>query len=172
MEFRQWLIRNIGISLILILLIIVLIFLLGGDISGRADKIVGQRQDLAARIDVFDSLVSLRADVKRAEELSADLHTFLLTKDQLINFSETIENFAKNNQMDLNMFEFGSETVATETNPGVNDFTMIVSGSYPNFTRFLKNIEESHYFVRLDLLDLNQKENKFEISMRGKVFSQ
>lgn len=171
MEFKQWLLKNIGVAAGVSFILALLILFLGGDISNRVRKIKSQRRDLITRSQSIESLASLRADASRAEKLLESLQNALPTKDQLIGFSKTLEKFAKNNRLDFG-FSFGAETPSTNAAPGANEFVLTSGGAYANFIRFLKAVEESDYFVSFNSFDISRKGERFEILAKGKVFSQ
>lgn len=148
-----------------------LLFFLAKDISGRVSSIERQRADLSARSQIVDSLIRLRADSEKARALIVPLQESLPTKDQLIEFSKQLENFARNNQLDFAL-RFGAESQSTAMEPGTNNFTITSGGSYENLIRFLRNVENSGYFVSFDLFDLTRSSRGYEIVVRGKVFSQ
>ncbi|MBI4991810.1 MAG: hypothetical protein HZB99_01175 [Candidatus Harrisonbacteria bacterium] len=170
-DFNRWLLKNIGVASGVILALVALTILLGNDISRRLDTVIRQRRDLVERSEVFNYLATLRFDSERAKKLSDQLQNSLPTKDQLIGFSKNLENLAKDNQLGFG-FQFESEVLSTDLAPGINNFTITSNGSYSNFLRFLKAAESGQYFVNFTLLDLIQKGKEFEITMRGKVFSQ
>ncbi len=171
MEFKRWLLRNISLYLAGILAISGLLFFLGKDISGRVASIERQRLDLFARSQVLDSLLSLKSDSEKARELLGPLQDSLPAKDELIGFSRELEGLANNNQLDFSL-RFGAELPATPTEPGVNSFTITGGGSYENFIRFLRGVENSGYFVSFDFFDLTRSARGHEIVIRGKVFFQ
>jgi hypothetical protein len=172
MEFKQQLLKNIGVIAAIILFLILFIVFLGNDISNRIQKIGEQKQAFAGRSQSIESFVSLRADALQAEKLSEKLQNALPTKDQLIGFSKVLEKMAKNNKLAFG-FSFGNEISSAETAPGINEFTLTSGGVYANFIRFLKAVEESGYFVRFDFFDIAAKKGEeFEILAKGKVFSQ
>jgi len=171
MEFKNWLIKNSIIAGAIILALILLIFFIKADISGRTAEIKSQRQDLTARLYSLESLTLLKADSKKAEALRANLENSLPTKDSVIGFTKTIENFAKSNGMGFG-FAFESETLGTINSPSANNFTITSSGSFQNFLRFLKAMEQSKYYVNFSYLDLSQKAKEYSVIIKGRVFSQ
>ena len=170
-DFKQWVFRNSIISGTAVLAMAILLVLVGGDITGRVKDIKIKRQDLASRTFLIESLASLRADASRADNLLGALKASLPPKDQLIGFSKTLEGFAKTNQLGFG-FAFDSETVATESAPGSNSFTLTLKGSFSNLIRFLRAVESSKYFVDFSYFDVVQKGNDFEIIIKGRVFSE
>lgn len=171
MEFRQIFIRNLGITGIIVLALTALILFLGKDISGRAGKIQNQRRELSVRLQSLESLASLRANSERANKIFDAIQGMLPLKDQLIGFSKNLESLAKSNQLGFG-FKFESEIPSTETQPGINSFILTTSGSYSNFTRFLKGVEEGKYFVGFNSFDILKKDKDFQMLIKGKVFSQ
>ncbi|MBI3046323.1 MAG: hypothetical protein HYY86_02170 [Candidatus Harrisonbacteria bacterium] len=171
MEFRQWLLKNGGIALAVILFLAILLLLLGRDISSRTAMIGKQRQDLLLRSQAINSLALLRSEGEKSENIFKAVKDFLPTSDQLISFPNTLENLAKNNQLGFG-FAFNAEVPASESEPGVNTFTLTSSGAYNNFLNFLKAVEKGKYYAGFDFIELNKKDKDFQILMKGKVFSQ
>jgi len=172
MELKNWIIKNIALAGGIILTLLILIFLLGNNISGRTVGIKNKNRDLAARLHAIESLSSLKTDAEKTAALRGALENLLPAKDQLIKFSKTLENYAKNNKMDFG-FAFESEIPGAENTPGINNFILTSGGDYSNFLRFLNSIEQSKYLVKINYLELTEKENsKYGILIKGKVFSQ
>ncbi len=170
MDFKKALVRNISWSAAVLILMIAFLIFLGMDVSDRVALIKSQRQDLLLRLHAFDSLAALRSDVGRAEELSISLENSLPARDQLINFSNALEEIATDNGLEFG-FSFESESASTETTPGINNFTITSQGTYANFVRFLNEVEDSRYFVGFSLIDLTSRNGEFAITMKGRVFS-
>ena len=83
-----------------------------------------------------------------------------------------MELAAKSNHLGFG-FRFDAETGGTDKEPGTDSFILTSYGRYQNFTKFLKFIEDSKYFVGFNSFDLNRRvKNNFEILIKGKVFSQ
>lgn len=171
MEFRQWLLKNVGGAAAAVLILAVLLLLLGLDISRRTGAIIRQRQDLASHSQSLNSLALLRSEAERANKIRGAIQDFLPSGDQLISFPKSLEGLAKSNQLGFG-FTFNSEVAGSVAEPAVSNFTLVTRGLYNNFLNFLKAVEKSKYFVGFELFDLNRKDKDFEIIMKGKVFSQ
>ncbi len=137
----------------------------------RAMEIGSQRQELASRLRAFESLTALRSGEERAKEFSTALEKSLPEKDELIAFPKALESFARNNQLTFEPVEFESEILSEAGVPGVNNFIFRARGPYANFIRFLRNVEESGYFVSFSSIDLLRRNGDFEARMSGGVFS-
>ena len=170
-DFQKWLIWNVGGSTAAIAVLVILLLLLGSDISKRASAIRNERQGSAFRLQAVESLVLLRSGAGQAEKQKIILEDSLPDKDQLVGFSKQLESIAKNHQLGFG-FSFESETAGSETAPGTNNFTMTLGGAYQNFLRFLKAVEDSKYFVAFDFFDINLKDKEYQIIIKGRVFSQ
>ena len=171
MEFKQALVKNLGIAFAVIAALSLLLLLVGKDISGRAKKIQEQGRELSFRLQSLESLAALRSGSEKASKIFPVIRNFLPSRDQLVGFSKVLENFSKSNQLGFG-FKFESETLPTETDPGINNFTLTSSGSYINFLRFLKATEDSEYFIGFNSFDLSKKDKDFQMLIKGKVFSQ
>lgn len=170
-DFKKWLMVNAGGGAAVLAAALVLIFLVGGDVSSRAESIKVQKQDLETRLQSLNSLIALRSGADRARRLLPKLQEALPTKDQLIGFSKYIGTQARQNNLTA-AFAFDSEVAATAAVPGMNGFSLTLNGAYDDYVRFLKSLESSSYFVNFSSMDISEKDNKFEILSKGKVFSQ
>jgi Tfp pilus assembly protein PilO len=171
-DFRNWLLRYAGLYIGIAAGLIVLILFLGQDIATRAAQIRSQRQTLASRLGAFESLTALQVGSREARQISAELEKSLPEKDELIAFLPVLENFAKNNQLRIEQrLKFESEIPGEGMAPNSHSFIIGARGSYANFVRFLRNIEESGYFVSFSMIDLAQRDTDFEMRMNGRVFS-
>ena len=170
-DFKQWLIWNAGGGAAVLAVLFILILSIGGDLSSRAGKIKMQQQDLEARLQSFNSLISLRAGADRAARLLPQLQNYLPSRDQLISFSKYLESQAKQNNL-TSAFVFEAETPAVNSVPGINSFSLILKGTYVDYVRFLKSLDAGKYYINFGSMDISEKENRFEILIKGKVFSQ
>lgn len=170
-DFRQWLLRNAGGSLALIVLMGALLLFLGKDIADRTAGIQKQRQELALRSQSLDSLASLHLEAEKAKRLLEAIQGLLPPSDQLISFPKNLETSARNNRLGFG-FTFNSEEAAKENQPGINTFTFTASGFVNSILNFLTSVERGKYFVSFDFFDLQRKEKDFEAVVKGKVYSQ
>ena len=170
-DFRQWVIWNAGGGAAVLAVLLLLVLLVGRDISSRSGKIRIQRQDLEIRLQSLNSLIALRAGSDRAARLLPKLQGALPSKDQLIYFSKYLETQAKKNNL-VPSFLFESEVAGTESVPGMNSFSLTLTGKYADYLRFLKSLEDSDYYINFSSIDIAEKESAFEILVKGKVFSQ
>ncbi|MEK9170212.1 MAG: hypothetical protein AAB674_01025 [Patescibacteria group bacterium] len=171
MEFKNWLIKNASISGGIILFLAIILLFLGNDISGRVQGIREKNSAMTARLYAMESLASLKTDAEKATNLRGTLESFLPAKDQIIKFSKALENFAKNRKMDFG-FAFESEISGTENSPGMNNFTMTSGGSYSDFIELMKFMERGKYVIGINYSELKEKGDKYEILIKGKIFSQ
>lgn len=169
--------KQMGMAILIafsaIALVIVLTQFVGSHLKGSADKILQQKIDLAFRIQATDQLTSLKADSDKARPFFATLNGILPLKDDLINFGQSLIQLGKNNKIDLG-FTFGGEILPKGGLPGSISFSINGNGSYENFQKFLKDIESSSYFVKLNSTDLVRQAgaNTFSIIAEGQVFYQ
>ena len=170
-DFKKWLIWNAGSGAVILVGLFILILFIGADMNSRSGKIKIQRQDLETRLQSLNSLISLRAGAEKARRFSAQIQNSLPPKDQLIGFSKYLDTQAKKNNL-TSIFSFESEVPATDSIPGINSFSLTLAGSYIDYVKFLKSLEGSDYFVNFGSMDISEKGNKFEILLKGRVFSQ
>ena len=172
-DFKQWLIWNAGGGAAVVGLLVFFLLLIGSDISSRSAGIGEDRHDIKARVQALNSLVTLKTEAERADRLLPQLQNALPAKqsDRLLEFSKFLESIAKANQLSNFGFAFENEVSSTETTPGINNFIVTLAGQHSNLLKFLKSIENGSYFVSFANLDLTAKEGRFDMMLKGKVFS-
>ncbi len=170
MGFKKRLIIIIGVPLGIILILIVSLFFLGSDISSRANQIKQLRENLTLRLQSTESLVSLRQDFKQAQEYSPALNNLLPTRDELVGFIHDLTMIAKQNELDFSS-SLGQESPQTDKGLGQISFTITSQGKFDNFVNFLKTLENSRYFIKLNTLDVTRQDDNFKALMTGQVFS-
>lgn len=172
-DFKQWLIWNAGGGGAAVGLLIIFLLLVGSDISSRAAGIGKNRENIKLRIQALNSLATLKTEAERADRLLPQLQNALPAKqsDRLLGFSKFLESGAKANQLSNFGFAFENEVSSTETTPGINNFILTLSGQHSNLLKFLKSVESGSYFVGFMNLDLASREGKFDMTLKGRVFS-
>ncbi|MDP3729568.1 MAG: type 4a pilus biogenesis protein PilO [bacterium] len=173
MELKRWFTIHMGISGLLAITLVVFIMLLSSDMKNRSVSVRMKREELQSRSQALQTLVTLRKDADAAANITTFLQTALPSQEKLIDFPKFFESYAKNNSMEFG-FTFDSETKSANNRPGANQFTMKSSGTYNQFIRFLKNIEQSQYFVKFKSINSTRKpgDEVFDITIKGEVFSQ
>ncbi|TSC95740.1 MAG: hypothetical protein Athens071426_425 [Parcubacteria group bacterium Athens0714_26] len=168
-HFRKLLLKNVVVYLAVALILIVFLLFIQGDINNKATKIIQQRQVLFLKLQSLDSLVALRLQSQEVQPYNSLLDNILPSSDYATDFSKDLASFAKKDKLGFG-FVFGDQTPSTAESPGWINFRSALQGSMDNFDDFLKNIEDSRYFVNLSSLDLTKKNGDFEIVVNGKVF--
>lgn len=170
MDFKKRLTINIGVSLIIFVLISASLFFIGKNIAGRAEKIKQLRGEIDFRSRANQSLALLRNDAQKASDYAFALDNILLSRDRLLDFPHQIEAIAAQNNVNFS-FGFGQETPKDGAGFGVINFNASSAGSFDNLINFLKYIENSGYFVKIESFDFQRKGNDFQWLFSGKIFS-
>ncbi len=153
MTFKKQLGIQIGIALAAVIVMVTGVQLAVGNLEGNAGRIQQQKTDLAFRIRATDQLASLKAASDKAQPLFKLLNATLPPKDELINFGQTLTQLAKSDKVDLG-FTFGGEVAPKAGAPGYIPFSLTGSATYDSFQKFLKDVENSRYFVKMNSIDL------------------
>ncbi|MBI5079545.1 hypothetical protein HZB06_02685 [Candidatus Wolfebacteria bacterium] len=170
MDFKKRLTINIGISSAIFVLMLASFFFIGGDIAARAEKIKQLRGEINFRSQANQSLALLRRDAQKASAYVSVLDDILLSRDQLLDFPRQIEKLAFQDNVSFS-FGFGAETPKNGADFGAINFSASSAGSFDNLVIFLKHIENSGYFMKIESFDLQRKERDFQGSFSGKIFS-
>lgn len=170
MDFKKRLTIHIGVPLAVFILLLASFFFIGGDIAVRAERIKQLRGEISFRSQANQSLASLRRDAQKASDYVFILDNILLSRDQLLDFPRRTEAVALQNNVSFS-FGFGGETPKDGADFGTINFSASSAGSFDNLLNFLKYIENSGYFVKIESFDLQRKESNFQGSFSGKIFS-
>ncbi|MBU6141965.1 type 4a pilus biogenesis protein PilO [Patescibacteria group bacterium] len=170
-DFKKWILKNAGIGAAVLAVLLVVLFVLGGDISGRVASIQEKRQTLIDRVEALNSLADLRTGSEKANALLPKLQESLPTTDQLIGFSDYLQTTAQQNNLTF-AFSFTDEIPGNDTTPSTNDFIVTLTGQYTDFLAFLKEIEASKYFIGVTSVDVTARQSGYDMLLKGKVFAQ
>lgn len=173
MNFKKQLLVDLGISLGALILIIAIVQIAAWQVAKTADTITGQRNELALRTRATESLATLKSDAEKAKPLQASLSSVLPAKDKLINFGKELTDLGKQNSAELS-FDFGGETPGTADAPGFIKFTLTGSTGYTGWTNFMKDVEKSRLYIKINSVDLTRKPGTdiFGVVAEGQVFFQ
>ncbi|MEK7555539.1 MAG: type 4a pilus biogenesis protein PilO [Patescibacteria group bacterium] len=169
MSFKKKIILNIGVSLGIVLLLGAALFFLNSEIQNKVKQITEAKKGLNFRSQLSESITLLRNESEQVEPYLNDLENILITKDKLVNFSQDIKTIGQQNQINLN-FSFGAETPKTKDEPGKIGLIITADGNLNNLISFLRGLENSKYFVKLNKLDLTKQGDKFKGILNGEIF--
>lgn len=169
MSFKKKLLLNIGISLGIILILGVALFFLSSEIKNNAKEIQEVKEKMVLRSQTTKSIALLRRESEQVEPYLAKLDNILITKDKLVNFSQDLNAIAKQNKINFKI-SLGKEIPKTESKLGEINITMTINGTLDNLIKFLKDLENIQYFVKLNKLDFTKKGNGFEGILNGVIF--
>lgn len=130
------------------------------------------RNQINANSMAIGSLAALQADAEKAKNYLPQISGYLITEDQLINFSRDINSIGQQNSMSINV-SYGQQTPPTDTTPRSTAVTLtsVSKAKLENLINFLSLVENSYYFIRLNNLDINQDADQLNANLVGQVFS-
>jgi len=169
-NFKKRLLITIGIPLAVCLILVLALFFIGSNITKQAAQIEKLKGDLFNRQQLTQSLASLKQGSEQVQPYLTELENILPSQDQLLGFSRDIGIIAKQNKLNLNT-TVGQEISESGDGLRQTDFTSTGQGTFDNFINFLKGLENSRYFIKLNTFDLTGQDGDFKMSMKGQVFS-
>ena len=172
MDLKNNILRQSIISAVPIIIFIVIVFVLKSDIQSRGEKLISVKAQIDINTMAIGSLAALQVDAEKAKNYSSQIAGYLISEDQLINFSRDMGAIGQQNSMNFNV-SYGAQTPITNTTPrgtAVN-LTSVSKAKMENFNNFLSLIENSYYFVKLNTLDINQDAGQLNVNLSGQVFS-
>jgi len=169
-EFKKKLFVNIGVLLAVVFVLGGGILFLRKDIKLLSDSIAQERSQVADRGNEISLLFDLRKELKEAELYFSILDNALPKRENLYVFNQEVLRLGHVNNLDRPSFSFGSEILSTDTLPGRAKFTIFVSGAYADILGFLRDLERSRYFIKIENFDMVERDNKFNAQLVGEVF--
>ncbi len=168
-QFKKKFSLNLGVSLGVVLILLVINFLIDADLTRRAAAVEAAKRDLALRAKAIESLAVLKDEARRADGYRSALEQSLPKSDELINFRSNLRALAQARNLDFT-FSFGAETPLRDNQPAFTGFQMTISGPTRAFMEFLRDLERSIYFVDLENIDMSQSGDRFSATLAGRVF--
>ncbi len=169
-NFRKRLLIIVGVPLGISLVLAGILSFAGSDITKRTDQIKQLRRDLLFRMQLTESLASLRKDSQQAKNYVFEIENILPNRDQLVSFPRDLSTIARQNKIELNS-SLGKESSGGIGKLRQTDFTMTGQGPFDDFVNFLKSLETARYFINLSSLDFTRQDNDFRALLTGRVFS-
>lgn len=171
--FKKQLFTQLGIFLGAVVFLVVAIQLIAPKLERVAVKIQDQRSDLAFLSESTDLLPQLKSDLEKAQPLINELDRVLPPKEQMAGFEKELTDLAKKVKIGVNFTKIG-DSAATDAEPGFTQFLLTSDASYGNFLKFVKEVEESRFFVKINSLNMTRQgsADKYNIAANAQVFYQ
>ena len=159
----------IGIGSAIILILAVALFLVGLDINKKIAQINELRININSRFLTTENLSVSRFDMAKFQPYISSLDLFSPNKDQLINLSREFNTIAFQNKVNFSS-SFTGESPVSKTDLNWIGLNMNIGGNFNDIINFMKAVENSRYSIKLNSLDIRQKDNQFKSQLNGKVF--
>lgn len=166
---RKQLILTAGLGILMILLLGGGLVFIGIDISKKSEQIKEIRNEISLRSKIINSLSTIRGEINKVQPYILGIENLLPTKDQLINFSKELDTAAAQNKVSL-ASNFSGEDARSSGDLKSLGLTASTEGDFSNLISFLKSVENSRYAVKLENIDLSERDKKFKMLFNGKIF--
>lgn len=170
MDFKKHLLFSIGIPSIVCLLLAAALFIVGSDITSKITQMEKLRNDLFLRQQSFQSFTNLKQQFEQVKGYLPILNIVLPNQDQLVSFPRDIAIIANQNKISSNV-SLGQENSQSTGQLRQTDFNLVSSGKFDDFVNFLKSLENSRYFIKINTLDVVKQDDGFKGLLGGQVFS-
>ncbi|MBI1839043.1 MAG: hypothetical protein HYR95_01970 [Candidatus Colwellbacteria bacterium] len=168
-NFRVRFTTNIVISLGSIIVILAIVLYLGFDIADKSNFISESQSKLLSLVDGATNVARLSEQEKTAAASFAKLNNALPKRDSLFSVSRDLGSLARQNGLSFGS-KFGEEIPATETKPGLIKIEMVAQGGDRDLIQFVKNLEDSNYFINIINLDIIRQGARFSSIINAQVF--
>lgn len=171
-NFKSDIFKQSIISAFFIIIFAVAAFVLKSDIESRGAELVRVKGEVDMGSIAISSLAALQTDSEKAKNYASQMTGYLINENQLLNFSKDMNSIGQQNGMGFNV-SYGQQVQLSGTNPRSTAITLtsVSRAKLENFSNFLKLIENSYYFVRLNAFDVNQEAGQLNVNLTGQVFS-
>lgn len=171
--FKKQILAQSGILLGVVIILVAAIQLIAPELKKAAIKIQSQKSDLAFLSESTDLLPQLKSDLEKSQPLTNELNRVLPPKEQMAGFEKELTDLAKKVKIGVNFTKVG-DTSATDAEPGFIQFLLTSDVSYGNFLKFVKEIEKSRFFVKINSLNMTRQgsADKYSIAANAQVFYQ
>ena len=173
--------REVGISVGVILVAAILTSLLGSWIRAAADEVVEHKQ-LNATLEMHNQvIIKLSQEYKQVRGNESRIRAALLPSSNILEFIGALESIAlKDNITESVHFDTPREVPLTIGEPPVSleqiAFTLPLQGNIFTFLEYLKDFERLPYFTKVEGISISATpqgglQNTSNISLRGSIYT-
>ncbi len=157
---------------VIILEIIILVFL-RSFISGKAQSIKVNNEDIQRRTQLLEIQSRLKEQSAAASLIGRQLNQMLASKDDLLNLAREFNQLANLSNVNLAFSFTGEVKEDQDSSFGRAGFTMTVDGKFSDLTSFLKRAETSRFIVSIINFDLTSRDASssmpYRLFARGQI---
>lgn len=172
MDYKKSIILNIIGATAFVAIFSGLIFFLRWDINKRATEYSVNKKEISSHTQLISFLAALKNDSEIAKNYYSQLDAYLVTKDQLINFSKDVGQMAQQNKIG-SMVGFREEIPPTLNEPRKTNVSIgsDSESNFGNFSKFLEFLENSKYPIKFLSFDASQDGPGFKFNINAQIFS-
>lgn len=168
MDFKKALIKELGISLGLVLALAILVIFVARDIKTTEDSIILAKTTRAENLKIKNNLGELSKEEKTADNYISPLKNALPGKNQLFTLQSEIKQIASADGVTADIKFIGEEEGG---GVGKANFSLEIYGDYNKIIAFIKDLENSRYFIKFGNFEINtQSGTSYQAKITGKVF--
>lgn len=173
-NFQRQLWLSISIVIVAIAAAAVGIYILSGQMTATAQKIVNDKNLIASQSASVGILAALENQAPKAAAYLTAMRTLLPTHDALIGLPAWISNLAQKHNVTASFSFTGNKTAAAETMVGTDAFSLGVDGSPSDIAAFLEDIEYQApgFLLSIDSFTFANQGSSYHLSAQGEAFSQ
>jgi hypothetical protein len=172
-NFQKQLWFSISIVIVAVAAAAVGIYLISGQMTATAQKIVTDKNLIAAQSASVGILATLEGEAPKAAAYVTAMQTLLPTHEALIGLSPWLTGIAQKHNVTVSFSFTGTKTAATASTPGIDAFSLGVDGAPADIAAFLEDIEYQApgFLLSIDSFTLANQGNSYHLSAQGEAFS-
>lgn len=170
---KKQLLIQLGITSGIVIILVLAIQFIAPQLEKASEKILVQRADFNFLSQATDLLPQLKSDLEKSKPLAIELNRVLPPKEQLAGFGKELADLAKKSKIEINSSLVG-EIPAADGAPASTQFLLTSGVNYSAFLKFLKEVEQSRFFVKINSLNMTRQQSgdKYNIAANVQVFHQ
>lgn len=173
-DFKKQLWWSASVVVVAIVAATVALYMYSGDLSNQEQQIMRANQLAAEQNASVGILATLEGEAPRAAPYLAAFKTLLPTHDELIGFSNWLQNIGAAHHVTTSFSFTGSNVAATNGAPGIDGISLSADGSASDIAAFLQDLEfqAPGFLLSIDTFTLTNQGQNYHLSAQGKLFSQ
>ena len=149
---------NLSLIFFLILAIFLLAFLiypLLKDIKNYSNEIISQKKEVSSLENKIEDLEEFRKNYAKIKPNLEKIETLLTNSEAPIDFISFLEKTSRDCHLTIKIVP-AAITKKTEESWASLSFSIILTGSFPNFLRFLEKLESGPYLIEIQNLSIKR----------------
>lgn len=146
------------------------VFVVGAKITDYVKQITNKQLEGTIQGQQVEILATLTRQHAVAQQYVLALENVLPERDSLISLDQELETLAEVHGLGFG-FTFTGDRPATQSSPGVVEFSLSLQGEFNQLLRYMENVNNLRYFMSFPTFGLARSGDRFTMQLQGQVFT-